>query len=96
MVSDSRPVPPDPLDDAPPLFDLAALEEGQPPLDSETLARVSEALAEVEGRTERGWLSDWPAGPTDTAPPPLTLEPPPPLESLLDPEDDLPTTQPRR
>ncbi|MYF23091.1 MAG: cation-translocating P-type ATPase, partial [Chloroflexi bacterium] len=85
-----------PLDDAPPLFDLAALEEGQPPLDSETLARVSEALAEVEGRTERGWLSDWPAGPTDTAPPPLTLEPPAPLESLLDPEDDLPTTQPRR
>ncbi|MYJ01727.1 MAG: cation-translocating P-type ATPase, partial [Chloroflexi bacterium] len=30
------------------------------------------------------------------APPPLTLEPPPPLESLLDPEDDHPTTQPRR
>jgi len=97
MVSDSRPVPPDPLDDAPPLFDLAALEAGQPPLDPETLTRVSQALAEVEGRTERGWLSDWPAEPSDTAPPPLTLEPAPPLESFLDPDaDERAGTQPRR
>ncbi|MCY3567900.1 MAG: HAD-IC family P-type ATPase [Chloroflexi bacterium] len=97
MVSDSRHVPPDPLDDALPLFDLAALEEGQPPLDPETLVRVSQALAEVEGRSERGWLSDWPAEQSQTAPPPLAPEPPAPLESLLEPDaDDLSGTRSRR
>ncbi len=84
MVSDSRPVPPDPLDGEPPLFDLAALEEGQPPLDPETLVRVSEALAEAEGRSERGWLSDWPAGPIPTAPPPLALDDGAAAEPLAD------------
>ncbi len=97
MVSDSRPVPPDPLDGEPPLFDLAALEEGQPPLDPETLVRVSEALAEAEGRSERGWLSDWPAGPVPTAPPPLALDDGAAAEPLADAGAAAPpATRPRR
>ena len=59
----------DPLDDAPPTFDLAALEEGQPPLDSAALLQVNEALAELEGRSESSWLSDWPVPQTAPAPP---------------------------
>ncbi len=75
MVSEPRPSSPDPFDDAPPLFDLAALEEGQPPLDPETLTRVTAALAEVEGRSEGGWLSDWPTAAPSRTPPPLMAEP---------------------
>lgn len=75
MVSEPRPPSPDPFDDAPPLFDLAALEEGQPPLDPETLTRVTAALAEVEGRSEGGWLSDWPTAAPSRTPPPLMAEP---------------------
>ena len=69
----------DPVDDPQPLFDLAALEEGQPPLDPDTLIRVTEALAEIEGRTETSWLSDWPTAPSQQAPPPMALDPAPPL-----------------
>ena len=64
----------DPIEDAPPLFDLAALEEGQTPLEPAALIRVSEALAEIEGRTEGGWLSEWPSTPTLDTPPPLVSE----------------------
>ena len=57
---------PAPLDDAdaPPLFDLAALEEGQPPLGPEPLRQVMAALAEIEGRSQAGWLSDWSSEPS--------------------------------
>lgn len=65
----------DSIEDAPsPIFDLAALEEGQPPLDPETLNRVSEALAEIEGRSQGSWLSDWPTAGGGDSPPPLALE----------------------
>ena len=71
MVSDR-------IEEPEPLFDLAALEEGQEPLDPDALLRVSEALAEIEGRTESGWLSDWPSPRTAATPtpPPLVSEPP--------------------
>ena len=66
----------DSIEDAPPpVFDLAALEEGQPPLDPDTLGRVTEALAEAEGRSQGDWLSDWPSSTTTIeSPPPLALE----------------------
>lgn len=64
----------DPTEDAPPLFDLAALEEGQPPLHPADLVRVTEALAEIEGRADGGWLTDWPSAASAETPPPLTLE----------------------
>jgi len=67
--------PADPIEDVPPLFDLAALEEGQTPLDSGSLIRVTEALAEFEGRTESSWLSDWPTARSTETPPPLVREP---------------------
>ena len=81
---------PAPLDDeAPPLFDLAALEEGQPPLDPEALQQVTAALAELEGRRETSWLSDWPQDAPLRAspiPPPLVEAPsaPAPLSSDVD------------
>ena len=94
MPSQPSPRSADPVEDAPPLFDLAALEEGQPPLDGDTLIRVTEALAEIEGRTEGGWLLEWPT--TSTTP---TAETPPPLitESLLaaEPSSD-PAAEPRQ
>ena len=64
------------LAEASPQFDLAALEEGQPPLDPESLARVTEALAEIEGRTESSWLSDWP---TERSAAAAGVRTPPPL-----------------
>ena len=97
MVSDSWSLPDDPLDDSPPQFDLAALEEGQQPLDPESLARVSAALAEFEGRTERGWLSDWPSESIDAPLAPLSAEPPALLESLLEASGEaLPVARPVR
>ncbi len=63
-----------------PIFDLAALEEGQPPLDPAALARVTEALAELEGRSTDSWLADWPTdrlgASQQRTPPPLALEAP--------------------
>ncbi|MDE2986748.1 MAG: HAD-IC family P-type ATPase [Chloroflexota bacterium] len=66
----------DSIEDAPPpIFDLAALEEGQPSLDPDMLSRVTEALAEAEGRSQGDWLSDWPSSTaTIESPPPLALE----------------------
>ncbi len=56
-----------------PVFDLAALEEGQAPLDAQSLAQVTRALEEIEGRTADGWLTDWPTATTQASPPPLAL-----------------------
>ena len=56
-----------------PVFDLAALEEGQAPLDAQSLAQVTRALEEIEGRTADGWLTDWPTATTQAGPPPLAL-----------------------
>ncbi|MCY4619275.1 MAG: HAD-IC family P-type ATPase [Chloroflexi bacterium] len=74
MPSQSGSSPTDLFDEAPPLFDLAALEEGQPPLDQPTLERVTQVLAEIEGRVDGGWLTDWPSPATQETPPPLVLE----------------------
>ena len=71
MSSQPSPGSADPTEDAPPLFDLAALEEGQPPLDPADLVRVTEALAEIDGRSDGGWLTDWPSGAPVETPPPL-------------------------
>ena len=60
-----------PLDEPQPFFDLAALEEGQPPLDAQSLAQVTQTLAEIEGRAADGWLSDWPITTAQASPPPL-------------------------
>ena len=63
------------LDEADPVFDLAALEEGQPPLDAEALSRVSETLAELEQRSGEGRQSSWasPApSPSSTPLPPMS------------------------
>ena len=65
-----------PIEDTPPLFDLAALEEGQPPLEPDALIRVSEALAEIEGRSTDSWLADWPPPATNETPPPLAATTP--------------------
>ena len=74
------------IEDAPPpIFDLAALEEGQPPLDPDTLNRVTEALAEAESRSQGGWLSDWPIATTAESPPPLALEAAMTLSPLAEP-----------
>lgn len=78
----SRPV--EEAEEAAPLFDLAALEEGQAPLDPDTLVRVTTALSEIEGRTEGSWLSDWPTAPSRSAPPPLALESAPTAPLLPD------------
>ena len=74
MPSQSGSSPADLFDEAPPLFDLAALEEGQPPLDQPTLERVTQVLAEIEGRVDGGWLTDWPSPVAQETPPPLVLE----------------------
>ena len=71
MPSQPSPGSADPTEDAPPLFDLAALEEGQPPLDPADLVRVTEALAEIDGRSDGGWLTDWPSSAPAETPPPL-------------------------
>lgn len=71
MPSQPSPGSADPTEDAPPLFDLAALEEGQPPLDPADLVRVTEALAEIDGRSDGGWLTDWPSPASAETPPPL-------------------------
>ena len=76
-------------EDAPLLFDLAALEEGQPPLEPGDLIRASEALAEIEGRADSGWLADWPTAPAIESPPPLTARPP-----LAEPRSTDPPTAP--
>ncbi len=73
MPSQSDSSPADLFDEAPPLFDLAALEEGQPPLDQPTLERVTQVLAEIEGRVDDGWLTDWPSPAAQETPPPLVL-----------------------
>ncbi|MXV80074.1 MAG: HAD-IC family P-type ATPase [Chloroflexi bacterium] len=79
----------DSIEDAPPpIFDLAALEEGQPPLDPDTLGRVTEALAEAEGRSQGDWLSDWPTSTTTIeSPPPLALESGAALSPLAEPAE---------
>ena len=74
MVSDVPRSSADPFDETLPLFDLAALEEGQPPLDAETLIRVNAALAELEDRGDGAWLSDWPGASIRETPPPLRSE----------------------
>ena len=71
MSSQPSPGSADPTEDAPPLFDLAALEEGQPPLEPADLVRVTEALAEIDGRSDGGWLTDWPSPAPAETPPPL-------------------------
>ena len=79
----------DSIEDAPPpIFDLAALEEGQPSLDPDTLSRVTEALAEAEGRSQGDWLSDWPSSTTTIeSPPPLALESGAALSPLAEPAE---------
>ncbi len=89
--------PADPFDEPPLLFDLAALEEGQTPLDGATLVRVTEALAELEGRTESSWLSDWPSAAAPETPPPLAsaaLAAPPAPDAASEPRDQPPRTAP--
>ncbi len=90
MVSESWTSNRDPQDDSLPLFDLAALEEGQPPLDPQTLARVASAIDELEGRAESGWLSDWPSSQDRQTPSPLADDsrtiPLPLLEEAATPE----------
>ena len=97
MASEPGARPVEPFDELP-LFDLAALEEGQPPLDPETLIRVMEALAEIEGRAEGGWLSDWPSAPTAETPPPMALESAPaapsPTDAASEPRRAAPAAQP--
>ncbi len=95
MSSQPSPGSADPTEDAPPLFDLAALEEGQPPLEPADLVRVTEALAEIDGRSDGGWLTDWPS--------PAPAETPPPLASgvaapapTADPEPEAEPDRPRR
>lgn len=61
----------DPLDQSDLIFDLAALEEGQPPLDPAQLAQVTAALNDRDDRGDSSWTSDWPTEPTQTSPPPL-------------------------
>lgn len=82
MASESPPETSDLLDEPQPLFDLAALEEGQTPLDSETLVQVTQALAEVEGRSADGWLSDWPRATGQVMPPPLAQDSSRPADPL--------------
>ncbi len=86
----------DHIDDPQPIFDLAALEEGQQPLDPDTLVRVTEALAEIEGRTQSGWLTDWPSTPTAETPPPLVLESPLASPTRADPATADPSQSPQR
>ena len=93
MPSQSGSSPADLFDEAPPHFDLAALEEGQPPLDQPTLERVTQALAEIEGRVDGGWLTDWPSPVAQETPPPLVLESPP-TALLTDIETRPPSTTP--
>ncbi len=93
MPSQSGSSPADLFDEAPPLFDLAALEEGQPPLDQPTLERVTQALAEIEGRVDGGWLTDWPSPVAQETPPPLVLESAP-TALLIDIERRPPSTTP--
>ena len=93
MPSQSGSSPADLFDEAPPLFDLAALEEGQPPLDQPTLERVTQALAEIEGRVDGGWLTDWPSPVAQETPPPLVLESAP-TALLTDIERRPPSTTP--
>ena len=93
MPSQSGSSPADLFDEAPPLFDLAALEEGQPPLDQPTLERVTQVLAEIEGRVDGGWLTDWPSPVAQETPPPLVLESAP-TALLTDIERRPPTTTP--
>ncbi len=92
MPSQPASQPADPFDEAPPLFDLAALEEGQPPLDPPALVRVTQTLAEIEGRTDGGWLSDWPSTASAERPPP-PLEAAPPLTA---PQSDVEPAPTRR
>ena len=84
----------DHIDEPQPLFDLAALEAGQPPLDPDTLTRVNDALAELEGRTEGSWLADWPSAPTSDTPPPLISESALAVAPVADPEAE-PRPEPR-
>ena len=93
MPSQSGTSPADLFDEAPPHFDLAALEEGQPPLDQPTLERVTQTLAEIEGRVDGGWLTDWPSPAAQETPPPLVLESPP-AALLTDVETRPPSTAP--
>ena len=93
MPSQSGSSPADLFDEAPPLFDLAALEEGQPPLDQPTLERVTLVLAEIEGRVDGGWLTDWPSPVAQETPPPLVLESAP-TALLTDIERRPPSTTP--
>ena len=93
MPSQSGTSPADLFDEAPPHFDLAALEEGQPPLDQPTLERVTQTLAEIEGRVDGGWLTDWPSPAAQETPPPLVLESPP-AALLTDIETRPPSTAP--
>ncbi len=93
MPSQSDSSPADLFDEAPPLFDLAALEEGQPPLDQPTLERVTQALAEIEGRVDGGWLTDWPSPVAQETPPPLVRESAP-TALLTDIETRQPSTTP--
>lgn len=94
MTSPSPPDQSEYPDEPAPLFDLAALEEGQTPLDTESLLRVSQTLAEIEGRVSGGWLSDWPAPATLSSPPPLVSEQAP-SGAPQSPAADDPRPQPR-
>ena len=93
MPSQSGSSPADLFDEALPHFDLAALEEGQPPLDQPTLERVTQTLAEIEGRVDGGWLTDWPSPAAQETPPPLVFESPP-AALLTDIETRPPSTAP--
>ena len=73
MAGDPVPDSAAPGEEPQPVFDLAALEEGQAPLDAQSLAQVTRALEEIEGRTADGWLTDWPTATTQAGPPPLAL-----------------------
>ena len=66
-----------PLDEPQPLFDLAALEEGQTPLDAQSLVQVTQALEQIEGRAADSWLSDWPVASGQASPPLLARGPSP-------------------
>ena len=96
-MSTQHPSPPvDEAGESAPLFDLAALEEGQTPLDPPSLVRVTEALAEIEGHSAGGWLSDWPSAASIETPPPLAPEPAPAPPSLLPDVETAPPSTRRR
>ncbi len=73
MAGDPRSDSAAPNEEPQAVFDLAALEEGQPPLDEQSLVQVTRALEEIEGRSADGWLSDWPTSTAQAGPPPLVL-----------------------